>query len=158
MIRALLFVKGNKRKCYRWTSGLCVPACHTTACSVTHQPAVSPPSVTNHMLQSRPKSCMGQQKNSKPYPWLHAFSSRYMQINVTFSKMRKRNLSGDRSLSLSQRETNVSVKSKLQHPPPPTRAVECLENFCSNSPLTGPKSCSNAPPRKNYLSTVFTFQ
>ena len=24
-------------------------------------------------------------------------------------------------------------------------AFEFLENFCSNSPLTGPKSCSNAP-------------
>ena len=38
----------------------------------------------------------------------------------------------------------VPVKSKLQHPPRATpRAF--LENFCSNSPLTGPKSCSNAP-------------
>ena len=40
----------------------------------------------------------------------------------------------------------VPVKSKLQHPPPGNpRAFEFLECFCSNSPLTGPKSCSNAP-------------
>ena len=42
---------------------------------------------------------------------------------------------------------NVPVKSKLQHPPPRAtpRAFEFLENFCSNSPLPRPKSCSNAP-------------
>ena len=40
----------------------------------------------------------------------------------------------------------VPVKSKLQHSPRAApRAFEFLENFCSNSPLTGPKSCSNAP-------------
>ena len=39
----------------------------------------------------------------------------------------------------------VPVKSKLQHPPHPPGAFEFLENFCLNSPLTGPKSCSNAP-------------
>ena len=40
----------------------------------------------------------------------------------------------------------VPVKSKLQHPPRATpRAFEFLENVCSNSPLTGSKSCSNAP-------------
>ena len=37
---------------------------------------------------------------------------------------------------------NVSVKSKLKHPP---RATEFSENFCSNSPLPWLKSCSNAP-------------
>ena len=41
----------------------------------------------------------------------------------------------------------VPVKSKLKHPPPGNpRAFEFLENFCSNSPLTGPKSCLNASP------------
>ena len=51
----------------------------------------------------------------------------------------------------------VPVKSKLQHPP---RAFEFLDNFCLNSPLSGPKSCSNAPTpaRENYEITVFTFQ
>ena len=40
----------------------------------------------------------------------------------------------------------VPVKSKLQHPPWATpQAFEFLENFCSNSPLPRPKSCSNAP-------------
>ena len=39
------------------------------------------------------------------------------------------------------------------------RAFEFLENFCSNSNLiTGPKSCSNAPPRENYQITVLTFK
>ena len=35
----------------------------------------------------------------------------------------------------------------FNNPPPRAtpRAFEFLENFCSNSPLTGPKSCSNAP-------------
>ena len=33
------------------------------------------------------------------------------------------------------------------------------ENFCSNSPLTGPKSCSNAPtPGENYQIALLTFQ
>ena len=42
--------------------------------------------------------------------------------------------------------TNVPVKLKLQHPPWATPlAFEILENSCSNSPLAGPKSCSNAP-------------
>ena len=41
----------------------------------------------------------------------------------------------------------VPVKLKLQHPPPWAIpwAFEFLENFCSNSPLPRPKSCSNAP-------------
>ena len=44
--------------------------------------------------------------------------------------------------------SNVPVKSKLQHPPWATpRAFEFLENLCSNSPLPGLKSCSNAPTR-----------
>ena len=43
---------------------------------------------------------------------------------------------------------NVPVKSKLQHPPRANpRAFEFLENPCSNSPLLGLKSCSNAPTR-----------
>ena len=46
--------------------------------------------------------------------------------------------------------------------PPPRaapRAFQFLENFCSNFPLTGPKSCSNAPTSKqNYQITVLTFQ
>ena len=41
---------------------------------------------------------------------------------------------------------NVSVKSKLQHPPRATpRAFYFFENYCSNSPLPGPKCRSNAP-------------
>ena len=40
--------------------------------------------------------------------------------------------------------SNVSVKSKLQHPLPPPPAFEFLENFCSNFHLTRPRSCSNA--------------
>ena len=46
---------------------------------------------------------------------------------------------------------DVSVKSKLLHSPPPPlpraipQAFEFLENFCSHSPLTTPKSCSNTP-------------
>ena len=40
----------------------------------------------------------------------------------------------------------LPVKSKLQHPPRANpRAFEFLKNFCSNSPLTGPKTFSNAP-------------
>ena len=42
----------------------------------------------------------------------------------------------------------VPVKSKLQHPPPPRATpghLYFLQNFCSNSPLPRPKSCSNAP-------------
>ena len=42
-------------------------------------------------------------------------------------------------------------------PPPPPSTPEHLnfwENFCSNSPLPGPKSCSN----ENYRITVLTFQ
>ena len=42
----------------------------------------------------------------------------------------------------------VSVKSKLQHAPPPRatpRAFDFFENYCSNSPLPGPKCRSNAP-------------
>ena len=40
----------------------------------------------------------------------------------------------------------VPVKSKLKHPPQATPcAFEFLENFCSNSPLLRPKSCSNTP-------------
>ena len=39
------------------------------------------------------------------------------------------------------RRGNVSVKSKLKHPPRATpRAFEFLENFCSNSPLPRLKS------------------
>ena len=42
--------------------------------------------------------------------------------------------------------SNVSVKSKLQHPPWATpRAFDSFENYCSNSPLPGPKCRSNAP-------------
>ena len=40
----------------------------------------------------------------------------------------------------------VSVKSKLQHAPQGNpRAFDFFENYCSNSPLPGPKCCSNAP-------------
>ena len=41
----------------------------------------------------------------------------------------------------------VSVKSKLQHAPPRAtpRAFDVFENYCSNSPLPGPKCRSNAP-------------
>ena len=44
-------------------------------------------------------------------------------------------------------EHNVSVKSKLQHAPPRAtpRAFDFFENYCSNSPLPGPKCRSNAP-------------
>ena len=37
----------------------------------------------------------------------------------------------------------VSVKSKVQHAPP--QAFHFCENYCSNSPLPGPKCRSNAP-------------
>ena len=37
------------------------------------------------------------------------------------------------------------------------RAFEFLENFCSNSPLTGPKSCSNAPPPGKVPDYCFNF-
>ena len=43
---------------------------------------------------------------------------------------------------------NVPVKSKLKHPPPSPgnpAGIEFVENFCSNSHLPRPKSCSNAP-------------
>ena len=43
---------------------------------------------------------------------------------------------------------NVSVKSKLQHSPPPRAtpwAFDFFENYCSNSPLPRPKCRSNAP-------------
>ena len=40
----------------------------------------------------------------------------------------------------------VSVKSKLQHPPRATPlAFDFFENYCSNSPLPGPKCRSKAP-------------
>ena len=44
----------------------------------------------------------------------------------------------------------VLVKSKLQYPPPhPTWATpwafDFIENYCSKSPLPGPKCRSNAP-------------
>ena len=40
----------------------------------------------------------------------------------------------------------VPVKSKLQHAPPGNpRAFDFFENYCSNSPLPGPKCRSNAP-------------
>ena len=41
----------------------------------------------------------------------------------------------------------IMYQSKLPQSPSPgnPRAFEFLENFCSNSPLTGPKSCSNTP-------------
>ena len=44
-------------------------------------------------------------------------------------------------------QCNVSVKSKLQHTPPRAtpRAFDFFENYCSNSPLPGPKCRSNAP-------------
>ena len=48
----------------------------------------------------------------------------------------------------------VSVKSKLQRPPPPpanTRAFDFFETNCSNSPLSEPKYRSNAP---HYLHTM----
>ena len=43
--------------------------------------------------------------------------------------------------------SNVSVKSKLQHAPPraTTRAFDLFENYCSNTPLPGPKCRSNVP-------------
>ena len=49
--------------------------------------------------------------------------------------------------------TNVSVQVHLMYqsnrsfniPPGNPRAFEFLENFCPNSPLPRPKSCSNAP-------------
>ena len=47
---------------------------------------------------------------------------------------------------LAEPSNYVPVKSKLQHPPSP-RAFEFLENVCSNFPLPGLKSCSNAPTR-----------
>ena len=57
----------------------------------------------------------------------------------------------DKSLIIS----NVPVKSKLQYPPRSTpRAFEFFEKFCSNSPLTGPKSCSN-PPTPGKISDYF---
>ena len=40
----------------------------------------------------------------------------------------------------------LPVKSKLQHPPgQPPGHLNFWKNFCSNSPLPWPKSCSNAP-------------
>ena len=54
-----------------------------------------------------------------------------------------------------QTQCNVPVKSKLKHPPP--RAFEFLKKFCSNSPLTGPKSCSNAPPPGKLPDYCFNF-
>ena len=42
-------------------------------------------------------------------------------------------------------------------PPPPRatpRAFEILEDFCSNSPLTGLKSCSNTPTPSKFVSAV----
>ena len=35
--------------------------------------------------------------------------------------------------------------SRIEASPSPPRAFEFLENYCSNSLLTGPKSCPNAP-------------
>ena len=53
----------------------------------------------------------------------------------------------------------VLVKSKLQHPHSRAtpRAFEFLENVCSNSPLSGPKSCSNAPPPGKLQDYCFNF-
>ena len=51
-----------------------------------------------------PKILHWKQKNSKPYPWLHTFSSRYLQINLTFPKMPKRKLNADGLFSLSRNE------------------------------------------------------
>ena len=41
----------------------------------------------------------------------------------------------------------VSVKSKLQHAPPRAtpRAFDFFENYCSNSPLPGPKMLFKCP-------------
>ena len=53
---------------------------------------------------------------------------------------------------------NVPVKSNLQPLPPPLgkpRAFEILENFCSNSPLTGPKNCLNAPTPAKITRLLF---
>ena len=50
----------------------------------------------------------------------------------------------ERGLGYSWPLSYVSVKSKLQHAPPP-RAFDFFENYCSNSPLPGPKCRSNAP-------------
>ena len=47
----------------------------------------------------------------------------------------------------------VPVKSKLQHSIP--WAFEFLENFCSNSPLPGPESCSNAPTLGKITGLLF---
>ena len=52
--------------------------------------------------------------------------------------------------------SNVPVKLKLQHHPPATaRAFEFLENFWSNPPLAGPKSCSNAPTLRKITTLLF---
>ena len=58
------------------------------------------------------------------------------------------------STALSLIHHYVPVKSKLQHPP---RAFEFLENFCSNSSLTGTKSRSNAPPPGKISRLLFNF-
>ena len=53
---------------------------------------------------------------------------------------------------------NVPVKSKLQHPPRATPGhLNFWKNFCSNSPLTRPKSCSNTPPLRKLPDYCFNF-
>ena len=66
-----------------------------------------------------------------------------------------------RRISVRQRlyASYVPVKSKFQHPPrATTRAFEFLKNFRSYSPVTGPKSCSNAlPPPGKLPDYCFNF-
>ena len=52
----------------------------------------------------------------------------------------------------------LALSSNLHFPRATPRAFESLENFGSNFPLTGPKSCSNAPIPGKLQIAVLTFQ
>ena len=87
--------------------------------------------------------------------WLNgsrpAWHTEWLLYHVRYTNSKRSPmLNALRIYNTSIRIYNVSVKSKLQLPPPPRgnpRGFDFFENYCSNSLLPGPKYCSNAPPR-----------
>ena len=78
----------------------------------------------------------------------------YLQLSPHCPKMNKK------SIWEVEKKFKIFVHGtwNLQHPPRATPwAFEFLENFCSNSPLTGPKSCSNAPTPGQLPDYCFNF-
>ena len=84
-----------------------------------------------------PKGYRGKRGDSGIQAGPHNMCSHLNWKECTFTRVDGK----ERSIS------NVSVKSKLQHAPPRAtpQAFDFFENFCSNSPLPGPKCRSNAP-------------